>query len=63
MRKVTAKELLNYIWAAETEFRECMTDVMEDMKEDGGVSHTKLKRIAKKAASRLLKKIKKEERK
>jgi hypothetical protein len=60
---VTARDLLSYIWGAEDSFRLAMQEAIEDMKEDGGVSHTKLKRIAKKAAVKLLQKIQREEKK
>lgn len=61
MKTVTAKDLLSYIWEAESAFKEAMQECIDDMKEDGGASHTKLKRIAKKACSKLLNKIKREE--
>lgn len=62
MREVTGRDLFHYIIDTENAFHECVMNLIDDITKDGSqLTHTKLKRLKKKAAIQFIKFTQREE--
>ena len=64
MKEMTLGEIYKYVDEAEAAFREVVLQIIDEIIKDGSAfTHTKLKRLKKKAAFKFMNKIQKEEKK